>query len=176
MIPNTYFAKAKLYQLRRPTTDQSTGRRHNTSGVLFKMGNCLKPVLKSEQAPHEEDEEEAELPLVISRVHDQVVLRSDECCKEKKKVRFKVQADNAAAVAMETTMTSPRMRRCVRVKVVLTQSELKQILNRATVYHHSPPSFSSFDDLISDRRMVKYRRSRCSWNPALQSIPEFSHY
>ncbi|KAI3497295.1 hypothetical protein L1887_39801 [Cichorium endivia] len=136
------------------------------------MGNCLKPVQKSGQ-PLEENEERK--PLVISRVHDQVVLSSDDCCKKRKKVRFKVQADNAAAVSMETTMRIPRMKRCVRVKMVLTQSELKQILNRATTYHHSPPSSSSVDQ-ISGRRIVKFKRSRCSWNPALQTIPEFSHY
>ncbi|KAL4581315.1 hypothetical protein LXL04_017526 [Taraxacum kok-saghyz] len=137
------------------------------------MGNCLKPVLESGQS-HEEDEERK--PLVISKVHDQVVLSTTaDCCKKRKKVRFKVQADNAAAVGLETTMSSPRMKRCVRVKVVLTQSELKQILNRTTAYHHStPPSFSIGQ--ISGRIMMKCRRNRYIWNPVLQTIPELGHY
>ncbi|KAI3755589.1 hypothetical protein L1987_55393 [Smallanthus sonchifolius] len=130
------------------------------------MGNCLKTVMRPGVLSYEEAK-----PLLISTMHDQLVLRGDNCCKTRKKVRSKVQSLNAEDATAETTMTLPRMKKGVRVKVVLTQSELKQILNRATIYHHTPPP--PLPPSSSGQIMVKCRRSRsCSWNPALHTIPE----
>ncbi|KAI3804940.1 hypothetical protein L1987_26837 [Smallanthus sonchifolius] len=139
------------------------------------MGNCLKPVMRPGALSYEEAK-----PLVISTVHDQVVLKGDNCCKTRKKVRLKVQSPNAEDVAAETTMTLPRVKKGVRVKVVLTKSELKQILNRASIYHHTPPPPPPPPPPSSSGQiMVKCRRSRrssvmcgCSWNPTLHTIPE----
>ncbi|GJS46542.1 hypothetical protein Tco_0596663 [Tanacetum coccineum] len=154
------------------------------------MGNCLKPLMTSEEF-HVENNSEETKPLATPTLHEKVVLSSDECHKKKKKVRFNLEADNAAAEAaiMETTIKPTTMKKSVRMKVVLTQSELKEILSRATIYHHPPPmklppSVSSAD-MFSGQIMVKCKRSRssslmckcnCGWNPALQTIPELGHY
>ncbi|PWA37304.1 hypothetical protein CTI12_AA574730 [Artemisia annua] len=154
------------------------------------MGNCLKPMMTSRES-HVQNKLEETKPLVTPALHEKVVLSSDECHKKKKKVRFNLEADNptAEATIMETTNKPTTMKKSVRVKVVLTQSELKKILSRATIYHPPPPmklppSVSSVD-LFSGQIMVKCRRSRssslmckckCGWNPALQTIPELGHY
>ncbi|KAJ0600626.1 hypothetical protein HanIR_Chr03g0119211 [Helianthus annuus] len=154
---------------------------------LSKMGNCLKPVMRSETSYEEVKAEEAK-PLVASTVHDHVALSGDNSCKKRKKVRFKVPSVDAV---VETTMRPTRMKKGVRVKVVLTQSELKQILNRATFYDHpttppSPPAPpSSSVDQFSGQILVKCRtsrrssvmcRCRCTWNPVLHTIPECGLY
>lgn len=151
------------------------------------MGNCITPVMGSRESHEQHKAAEEKNPLVSSPLNDQVVLASDDrTCKKRKKVRFNVQeVDNTAAAApMETTIRLPRMKRGVRVKVVLTQSELKQILNRATTYHY-PPSSSSVDQVLGQvtvkcsrsRRSPLMCRCKCCWSvPALQTIPESGYY
>ncbi|GKB33164.1 hypothetical protein Tco_0872565 [Tanacetum coccineum] len=138
------------------------------------MGNCLTPMMTLRES-HVENKLEETKPLVTPTLHEKVVLSSDECHKKKKKVRFNLEADNAAAEAaiMETTIKPTTMKKSVRMKVVLTQSELKEILSRATIYHHPPPmklppSVSSAD-MFSGQIMVKCKT-------ALQTIPELGHY
>ncbi|KAD4179090.1 hypothetical protein E3N88_27681 [Mikania micrantha] len=151
------------------------------------MGNCLKPeIMISGKLSHEEDKTEEAKPLAPSTMLDQVALTGDTNCKKTKKVRFEVQPDSTVYKLTEPTMRSPTMMKGVRVKVVLTQSELKQILNRATIYHHppplppSPPSSSTVDyslgqTMVKCRRVISRRSSvtcRCSWNPNLHAILE----
>ena len=134
------------------------------------MGNCLKPIADSRE-PYKAEETK---PLVTSIMHDHVILNNHDCYKKRKTTRFRIQADDAIA-----TMRSPRIKRGVRVKLVLTQSELNQILERATTCNHHPPP--SMADQVSRQTMVKYRKRRspmmcgCSWNPTLQTIHEYVH-
>ncbi|KAF5481072.1 hypothetical protein F2P56_001759 [Juglans regia] len=141
------------------------------------MGSCLSSDIRT--ATQDEKEE-------LPKGEEEVVEQTESCPRpesepvkllqadgaKKKMVRFKLQEDDDN-VGRGSTDHGDSRSRVVRIRVVVTLKELKQILNSEENFQ-----YSSVEELVSAMKLTRSRTCKAktsdgdSWRPALASIPE----
>ncbi|KAK7257538.1 hypothetical protein RIF29_31579 [Crotalaria pallida] len=151
------------------------------------MGNCLRNNKLSSSQDHENYESQVAPSSVDVKVDEKIKASSslskleapeqkEQGMKKKKKVRFNIQNDDDDDRG--SCHGNSRSSGVVRIKVVMTQKELKRML--LSCKKDEQHTTTSLEQLLS---VVKLRGGRISevcefnggmnsWRPALQSIPE----
>lgn len=140
------------------------------------MGNCLsnKSLAQEEEVPKEAEVVEQTKPSTASKL-EPVKLVDGGQKKKKKVVRFKLEEDDTN---VGTSSEGDSRSGVVRIRVVVTQKELKQILDCKEGL-----KYSSVEQLVNalnlrGRKISEVRTSdedegiNSNWRPALESIPE----
>ncbi|XVE85649.1 hypothetical protein DITRI_Ditri17bG0107300 [Diplodiscus trichospermus] len=148
------------------------------------MGNCLKS--NKILAENEQDEPQGSCQAEVIKETEKIITASNlggaakvaeiKSNKKKKVVRFKLNEENS----VEGGKQGEPKNGVVRIRVVVTQKELKQILSSRKDLKHS-----SMEQLVKVMKLRGIRVSeagrRCdndddgfhgAWRPALESIPE----
>ncbi|KAF3967453.1 hypothetical protein CMV_008551 [Castanea mollissima] len=139
------------------------------------MGNCLsnKSLAQEEEVPKEAEVVEQTKPSTASKLEPVKLVDGDQKKKKKKVVRFKLQEDD---INVGTSSEGDSRSGVVRIRVVVTQKELKQILDC-----NEGLKYSSVEQLVNalklrGRKISEVRTSdegiNSNWRPALESIPE----
>lgn len=138
------------------------------------MGNCLisnNKVSAQDHDKHESDKEAEAIQHTITPIMSS----------KKKTVRFKLQEDedDSSRVIKNGTHDDESNSGVVRIRLVVTQQELKQLLNYK---NDSVSNRSSVEQLLSALKSRSGRRISAdqigtsttdeSWRPVLESIPE----
>ncbi|KAK9924544.1 hypothetical protein M0R45_032909 [Rubus argutus] len=138
------------------------------------MGNCLISNNKVSAQDHEKHESDKEAEAIQ---HTTTPIMSS----KKKTVRFKLQEDedDSGRVIKIGTHDDESKSGVVRIRLVVTQQELKQLLNYK---NDSVSNRSSVEQLLSSLKSRSGRRISAdqigtsttdeSWRPVLESIPE----
>ncbi len=146
------------------------------------MGNCLSNkslalVKKEEELPSEAEMVEQTEPTFTPSSKLEASVKSVETKKKKKMVRFKLEEDNN--VGGRRSDHSASRSGVVRIRVVVSKKELKEILDCKEGF-----KYSSVEQLVNamklrGRRISEVRTSttdqggiNSSWKPDLESIPE----
>ncbi|XP_050248021.1 uncharacterized protein LOC126695356 [Quercus robur] len=139
------------------------------------MGNCLsnKSLAQEEEVPKEAEVVEQTKPSTASKLEPVKLVDGGQ--KKKKVVRFKLEEDDTN---VGTSSEGDSRSGVVRIRVVVTQKELKQILDCKEGL-----KYSSVEQLVNalnlrGRKISEVRTSdedegiNSNWRPALESIPE----
>ncbi|EXB83384.1 hypothetical protein L484_001992 [Morus notabilis] len=136
------------------------------------MGNCLRSNYNKVLA---EDIDKQEPPKELAKASFTTTPHVKDVRRNKNRVRLRLQEGNNIGNSSETNSG------VVRIKLVVTQEELKQILNYKS---RSGSNFSSVEQLLSEMKIVRGRSVsevdksdhgtivHGSWSPTLESIPE----
>ncbi|XP_041003191.1 uncharacterized protein LOC121248713 [Juglans microcarpa x Juglans regia] len=140
------------------------------------MGSCLSSEIRTAKQDKKEElpkgeEEVVEQTESCPRPESEPVKLLQADGAKKKMVRFKLQEDDDN-VGRGSTDHGDSRSGVVRIRVVVTLKELKQILNSENF------QYSSVEELVSAMKLKRSRTCKAktsdgdSWRPALESIPE----
>lgn len=129
------------------------------------MGNCLannKIIAQDDHESYSDEQAKVEKKMEMSSSKKfEARPRKERCMKKNKKVRFEIQNDEEVDRG-----------RSVRIRVVMTQEELKKMLSSKD--ENDDTTLEQLLGVMKLRggKFCKRDLSVCSWRPALESIPE----
>ncbi|CAI8616160.1 unnamed protein product [Vicia faba] len=134
------------------------------------MGNCITNNKILAQDDHESYNDQAKVEKMKTSSSSKFEPRSreEECMKKNKKVRFEIQNDEE----VDRRSDGNNSRSVRRIRVVMTQEELKKMLSCKDEYENT-----TLEQLLGVMRLrggkiCKHDLGVDSWKPALESIPE----
>jgi len=135
------------------------------------MGNCLtnnKILAHDDHESYNDEQAKVEKMDMSSSKKFEERPRKERCMKKNKKVRFEIQNDEEVDRGR-----SDGNSRSVRIRVVMTQEELKKMLLSSKDENDN----TTLEQLLGVMKLrggkiCKRDLGVCSWRPALESIPE----
>jgi len=133
------------------------------------MGNCLannKILAQDDHENYSDEQAKVEKMKTSSSTKFEASPRKEKCMKKHKKVRFEIQNDE------EVDRGSDGNSRSVRIRVVMTQEELKKMLSSKDENDNTTLEQLLGIMKLRGGKICKRDLGVCSWRPALESIPE----
>lgn len=138
------------------------------------MGNCLannKIIAQDDHENYNDEQAKVEKKMEMSSSKKfEARPRKERCMKKNKKVSFEIQNDEE----VDRGRSDGNNCRSVRIRVVMTQEELKKMLSSSKDENDDNTTLEQLLGVMKLRggKFCKRDLGVCSWRPALESIPE----